>query len=378
MERISDEEVTALEHGTIYADPFSAPIRGAALLVAGETIAAIGGEVPASARRIDCTGLTITAGFWNSHVHFFERKWADAASIPDAELARQVEQTFARYGFTTVFDLGSPLSNTHRIRERAAIRILTTGEGLIPPGRSPSDDILRVMGVMKTALFEVADAAQAVEATKALLDAGADGIKLFSVSEEAARAAAGEAHRAGKPVFVHPNTVADVMTALRCGVDVIAHTAPHAGGWQIGETRAALTPTLSLWRWFARHDRLSRQERIVATALEQLRGWPGTVLFGTDLGAVDPDPSEELALMAEAGMSFAQILASLTTAPAALFGGDARLAAGLRADVAVFGDSFADIRYTLRGGRVISINPVASSFARSMRSPGVTNTSSVG
>ncbi|MGZ5042872.1 MAG: hypothetical protein ACXWBQ_19185 [Usitatibacter sp.] len=34
----------------------------------------------------------------------------------------------------------------------------------------------------------------------------------------------------------------------------------------------------------------------------------GTVLFGTDLGAVDPDPSEEYALMARLGMRSGQVV----------------------------------------------------------------------
>ena len=57
--------------------------------------------------------------------------------------------------------------------------------------------------------------------------------------------------------------------------------------------------------------------------------------------------------MSAAGMSFGQILASLTTAPAARFGGEARIAAGLPADLVVFGHSLTDIRYTLRRGRVV-------------------------
>jgi hypothetical protein len=56
---------------------------------------------------LDCSGLTITAGFWNSHVHFFERKWANAATIPAPELTRQLQEMLTRYGFTSVFDLGS-------------------------------------------------------------------------------------------------------------------------------------------------------------------------------------------------------------------------------------------------------------------------------
>jgi imidazolonepropionase-like amidohydrolase len=88
----------------------------------------------------------------------------------------------------------------------------------------------------------------------------------------------------------------------------------------------------------------------------------GTVLFGTDLGAVEYDPSAEYRAMSEAGMSFRQILASLTTAPAARFGdaGAGRLASGLAADVVVLdGDPARDIgappsvRYTLRAGRIV-------------------------
>lgn len=67
--------------------------------------------------------------------------------------------------------------------------------------------------------------------------------------------------------------------------------------------------------------------------------------------------------MAEAGMSFRQILASLTTAPAERFGESGRLgriAAGLQADLVVLGAdpsndtrSLASARYTLRAGRII-------------------------
>ena len=71
--------------------------------------------------------------------------------------------------------------------------------------------------------------------------------------------------------------------------------------------------------------------------------------------------------MQGAGLSYAQILAALTTAPAARFGQAARtgrLAVGLDADVTVVeGDPARDIRalsrirYALRGGRVIFERP---------------------
>jgi hypothetical protein len=82
----------------------------------------------------------------------------------------------------------------------------------------------------------------------------------------------------------------------------------------------AIIPTLQIWRYLRRHDRISTQEQVVAMSTGQLRAWVaagGTMLFGTDVGAGPDDPTEEYALLADAGLTFAQVLASLTTAPAA-------------------------------------------------------------
>jgi imidazolonepropionase-like amidohydrolase len=356
--------------GTIYVDPFAEPIRNGVVLIEGDTIAAVGADVPASANLIDCSGLTITAGFWNSHVHFFERKWANAATIPAPELSAQLQEMLTRHGFTSVFDIGSMWANTRALRDRIESgevpgpRIRSTGEGLVPIGGNPSDVVLNMMGVMKMPLPEVADAAQSTAAAKRLLGEGVDGIKVFissptgaTIPESAIQAAVDEAHRLNKPVFAHPNSGADVAAALRAGVDVIAHTTPRSGPWDaIGQQRAALTPTLMLWKHFLRHDRTSTQQLMVSIAIAQLRAWiaaGNTVLFGTDLGAVDYDPSDEYALMAEAGMTFRQILASLTTAPAERFGESTRLgriAPGFQADIVAFKDAFSAVRYVIQRG----------------------------
>jgi imidazolonepropionase-like amidohydrolase len=384
----SERGSLALVGGTIHPSPTEAPIPDGVVLVRGETIAAVGRrtvvKVPRAARPLDCSGLAITAGFWNSHAHFFERKWAEAATIPAPELGRQLQETFTRYGFTSVFDIGSMWENTRRIRDRIvgeempgpAIR--STGEALVPPGALPSASVLNVMGLMPFPAPEVGDAAQAAAASRKLLDEGVDAVKVFASSPRATlpevviRAAVSEAHRSGKPVFVHPNSGADVRTAVAAGVDVVAHTTPRSGPWDeavltlMKERRVALTPTLTLWRYFLRHDRLSIREPILDAAIGQLRAWlavGGTVLFGTDLGAVDPDPGEEYALMARAGMGFGQILASLTTAPAGRFGEShrrGRIAPGLEADLVVLKDdpsrdlkALGVVRYTLRSGKVI-------------------------
>ena len=376
----------ALVGGTIHPGPGDEVVRDGTVLVRAGVITAVGRPpVPSAVQRIDCSGCAVTAGLRNSHVHFFGRMWAGAEAIPATELARQLQDAFTAYGFTGVFDTGSMWANTRCIRDRIESgevpgpRIRSTGEGLVPTGGLPPDIVLGLMGVMKFPAPEIADAAQAAAAARKLLEDGVDAIKLFlstprsgSLPENAVRAAVDAAHHAGRPVFVHPNSVAEVLTALRAGVDVIAHTTPNSGAWDapilaaIAERQAALTPTLGLWNQFARHDRVSARERIAVAAAGQLRAWieaGGTVLFGTDMGAVDPDPSPEYTSMAEAGMTFTEILASLTTAPAERFGDSQRLgriAPGFHADIAVFeGDPSRDIRalakarYTVRAGRVI-------------------------
>jgi Amidohydrolase family len=247
-----------------------------------------------------------------------------------------------RWGFTSVFDLGSIRENTMRIRdciesgEVPGPRIRSTGDALLPPGIVPSEQILRVIGFMANPFPGVADASQAAAAAKGLLEKGVDGLKLHSLSDESViRAAVAEGHRAGKPVFAHPgNGIEGLLAAVRRGVSLVAHTTPQSGPWDetvvatMKEGGLAIIPTLQIWRYLRRHDRISTQEQVVAMSTGQLRAWVaagGTMLFGTDLGAGPDDPTEEYALLADAGLTFAQVVASLTTAPARGFGDGERL-----------------------------------------------------
>jgi len=389
--RQTDTPNLALVGGTIYVSPTDEPISDGVVLIQNDKISAVGRrssvKVPASAQVLDCSGFTITAGFWNSHVHFFERKWTDVAAIPAPELSRQLEDMVTRYGFTNVFDLGSMWTNTRQLRDRIdsgevpGPKIRSTGEALVAPKAVPPERIPSILGFMSFPAPEVLDGAQAAAAAKKLIDEGVDGIKVHlqpppppnpPMQESAIAAAVSVAHSAGKPAFVHPNTGADVLAAVRSGIDVIGHTTPSSGPWDetilaaMKEKRVALTPTLTLWQYYLRHDRASTQDRTVDMAVGQLRAWVatgGTVLFGADLGAIEYDPTEEYILMTRAGMDFRQLLASLTTAPAERFGQSkqsGRIAPGLEADLVVLkGDPERDIRaltavqYTLRAGKII-------------------------
>ena len=386
------ERSLALLGGTVYVSPTAPPVRDAVVLLRGGKIAAVGSrgtvEVAEGTEVLDCAGLTIVAGFWNSHVHFMERKWANADAIPASELRDQLQEMLTRYGFTSVFDTGSMLANTRSIRDRiesaevAGPRIKTTGEVLNPPGGAPTNLILDLKGAMRIATPEIADAAQARAAARRLLDAGADGIKVYAATwappivtlpEAAIQAAVDEAHRRGKPVFAHPSNRHGLLAAVKGGVDVLVHTSPQSGPWDktildaMQNAGVVLIPTLKLWNYELRHDRNSVRERFVRIGIGQLQAWVaagGTVLFGTDVGYMsDYDPSDEYALMAEAGMDFRQILASLTTVPAQVFGESrrmGRITPGRIADLVVLSEdpaedvrAFAAVRYTIRDGEVV-------------------------
>jgi imidazolonepropionase-like amidohydrolase len=384
----------ALTGATVYAAPGERALRDAAVVIRDGTIAEVRAGATAEAfpdaTVLNCTGCSITAGFWNTHVHFHERKWAGAEQIPAPELQRQLDE-LTRFGFTSVFDLSSNFANTRALRDRIASgdvrgpRILTTGEGLIPAGGTPSPDVFRALGLMETALAEVSSADDARDRARELLERGVDALKLFASSQAGGRlerhvmrAAVEAAHACGKLVFAHPNDAADVRAALDAGVDVIAHTTPRSPPWDdalltaMQSQNVAVIPTLMVWKSLMRHDRLSLRERLVATAMEQLRAWlerDGCVLFGTDLGAVEYDPSEEYALMASAGASFRTILTTLTTAPAQRIDGDRRGAEvrpGNPADLAVLASDPAKeiaalsvVRYTIRAGDIIYAEPTS-------------------
>ena len=381
-----------LTGGTIYASPTEGPIKDGVVVIRDGKIAAVGPRasvrVPEGVPTLDCSGLTIVAGFWNSHVHFFERKWGDAANLPAPELAGQLQAMLTRYGFTTVFDTGSPWENTRRIRDRIESgelpgpRIRSTGEALLGKGWLPPAPILRALGYMQFPTPEVENAAGALAAAKRILESGTDGLKVFAAApsppfaplpDGAIRAAVEEAHRRNKLVFVHPSSRDGLLAAVEGGVDVIAHTTPDSASWDepllaaMRRAKVVVVPTLKIFKYQLRHDRASLGESRARTGVAQLRAWlasGGVVLFGTDVGGMDDyDTSEEYELMAEAGMTFRQILASLTTAPAEKFGDSGRLgriAPGHVADLVVLsGDpsqdvrAFAVVRYTIRDGKLI-------------------------
>ncbi len=117
----------ALVGAAIFPSPSEEPIHNGVVVIHKGKINAVGDrsllqQLPQSLRSIDCSGSTITAGFFNSHVHLFERKWANAATIPAPELTRQLQDMLTRYGFTSMFDRFAHHGACRAVWRCAAIR----------------------------------------------------------------------------------------------------------------------------------------------------------------------------------------------------------------------------------------------------------------
>lgn len=383
-ESSAGDKPLVLTGATIYSSPTDPPIVNGVIVVRDGKIAEVGRadsvKWSGEATVLKCDGMFITAGFQNSHAHFSEDKWQGADKKQAAELERQLVDMLTRFGVTTVVDTGSMLQNTVALRARIESgelkgpRILTAGGPLYPPNGIPfylkdtlPPDIVAQLSMPATPK-------EAASTAAGRFDGGADILKLFAGSwvdhkkvlnmpVDIATAAAAEAHKRGKLVFAHASNVAGLEVALQAKVDVLAHALDDDRGWneshiaRMKENHMSMIPTLKLFYGPPYFKYILKEVGDFASA-------GGQILFGTDIGYLpNYDPTQEYELMAEAGLSWKQILASMTTAPAERFlesGHRGRIASDFDADLVVLASdpaadvkSFSSVKFTIRGGRVI-------------------------
>src|SRR5688572_7183296 len=88
---VTTARTLVLTGARVYASPREPVIENGAVVIRDDKILYVGRrndpQVPKDATMIDCTGQIVTAGFWNSHVHFTDARWERAASMPAAALS---------------------------------------------------------------------------------------------------------------------------------------------------------------------------------------------------------------------------------------------------------------------------------------------------
>lgn len=376
---------TAFVGARLYPAPDAAPIENGVVVVSDGKIKTVGPAdqiaIPEGAIIIRADGKTITGGLWNSHVHF---NFPPLDRLENEQVASYVRDISLQYGFVHVLDTGSAPGVSAELRRRidtgemAGPTILMANGSLVPKGST-------LFYVRPTIMPDVAVPDKAQEQVDLILRSGAEGVKIFSGSivsftnivpmdVESVRGIVDAAHKRAMFVVAHPTNNAGAWAAINGGVDILAHTFPQQG-WDRSiplvmlERNVALIPTLKLWRFDG--ERFGTPEAVIVNstraAQEQLAAFSdlgGQILFGTDVGYVtDFDPTDEYLLMQQAGLSFAQILASLTTAPAQRFGmadRTGKLEVGMNADLVVFDEDpgsditvFAEPRVVVRRGQIV-------------------------
>lgn len=364
----------ALVGAKIYPSPTAPAIENGVVLIRDGKIAAVGSSktirVSTNDSVVDCRGLTLTAAFWNCHVHFIEPKWQDADTMDANRFNRQMRDMITSHGFAHVFDIAElHISNVLRIRNRIGRDgvpgpiIYTAGVPLVPPNGNP-------VYLEPLKLPEATDSQTVVNHIRQQIDSGADGIKLWTGSptkqgviympDEMVRLITTTAHGLGKPVFAHPSEGKGVWIAANNGVNILAHTTPDDRlPWsrelitKMLQAQMALTPTLKLWKdaLVQEGDTGWAQDIFLLTAERQLKAYDsagGTILFGTDVGYIpDYATADEFSLLAASGLPWSHILRMLTTAPAGRFGLKGRtgqIIVGMDADIVLLkGDPAADV-----------------------------------
>ena len=245
----------------------------------------------------DLEGALVVPGWIDSHVHL---AYFDAAP----ELAAA--------GVVAAVDLAAPIEFLSV--SGWPLELLWAGPMVTASGGYPTQS----WGAHGYGL-EVSGVEEARAAVAQLHEAGARVIKVpltgsAELSDEALRAVASEAHARGLKVAVHALSDAAALRGAEAGFDVLAHT----------PTEALSAETVEAWSDKAVISTLRAFGGSSSTVdnLRQLREAGATVLYGTDLGntrtpAID---AAEVELLMSAGMSFEEVVASGTSAPAEFWG----------------------------------------------------------
>jgi imidazolonepropionase-like amidohydrolase len=294
-------------------------LQSNAVLVAGGKVVAVGSRAslaPGAKKVIAFRNATVLPGFIDLHVHTESR-----ASL--------------KLGVTTIRNLGEPLLSLPPSPDKAGWqRVRSAGPIVSVPGGYPA---VYWGGDIQIDVTSPANAAQVVNT---LVDRGASVIKIAietgpgtwpTLSLDQVKAIVAAAHARGRIVTAHVSDPAEAREALDGGVDELAHSpcgdsAPDLMR-ELAQREVPIVGTLDV-------------EKNCPFKVANVRSFVqagGTLLYGTDFSLVPPGIDvRELKLMAQAGLSPAQVLAAATGEAGRELGENlGTLRAGAPADVVV-------------------------------------------
>jgi imidazolonepropionase-like amidohydrolase len=194
------------------------PVDNATIVVRDGRIVAIGGpatSVPADAARVSLAGKTVIPGLVNAHGHVGNTVGMQQGQYSRENVLRDL-QTYATYGVTTVYSLGDDQAAGFAVRDAQATpslnhaRLFVAGPVLTP--KSPEEARKLV----------AEDQAMKVDIVKIRVD---DNLGTTpKMAPEIYKAVIDEAHKRNLRVAVHLFYLEDAKAVLDAGADFIAHS----------------------------------------------------------------------------------------------------------------------------------------------------------
>lgn len=253
--------------GGMLVDGFGGPpIHHSVVLVEGKTIKAIGTidslPVPPGTKVIDARGKTVMPGLIDMHAHSdivgagVYDEWHPISKARYKEFVPAMEKHLLFSGVTTAREVGGFLETDLYIRD-------SINRGDFPgPRRLVSGPWINfgepAEGEKRHHTINVNTTEGARLAAVKLLDAGVDLIKAYpNLTEDMVRAIAEEAHKRGKHVAAHADSVDDMKMRMRAGVDSVEHIGLGRSGAagasytpemlaHLAQSRIAIVPTLNV------------------------------------------------------------------------------------------------------------------------------------
>jgi len=195
------------------------PMDNATIVVRDGKIVSVGpasrAQVPAGAERVSLDGKTVIPGIVNAHGHVGNTEGLDQGHYSAANVVRDLK-TYAAYGITTVFSLGDDQAAGIFERDRQntptlnRARLFVAGPVLAPKTIDEASKLVADNQAMKVDIIKIrvddnlgTTPKMAPEIYKAVID---------------------EAHKRGMRVAVHLFYLADAKGVLDAGADFIAHS----------------------------------------------------------------------------------------------------------------------------------------------------------
>ena len=403
------QQVTVIKAGTLVDGTSSQPKRNQTIVIRGNRIESVGGDVaaPAGAKVIDLSNMTVLPGMIDAHTHIFLQGEDPAEGGYDVQLLkyplayRAARATVAarralEEGFTTIRDVETEGAGYGDVGIKIAInegripgprmfvvtRAISTTGGYNLEGYAPEIEVPKGAQLVDGPV-------QARKAAREQLDHGADWIKVYmthrswldkqgnlvsqpTLTVDELKAIVDEAHGWKKKVACHAYNGEGMQRALDGGCDSIEHglELTDANVAQMVRQGTWLVPTLSVY--YEHNDppdtpsgkRDRKRWQVHGPSFQRAMKAGVKIAFGTDVGGFSWDEpiAQEFGRMVEFGMSPMDAIRSATSRAAELLdmsGEIGTIAPGAYADViAVNGDPLAnvnalkDVRFVMKDGAV--------------------------